>query len=55
MPSFPEILDRHRLIGRIEIFRDCNTEHFSHTDGHVRIAAEVEIKLQRIEAGCQKG
>ena len=51
MPSFPEILNRFCLIGRTEIFRYGNPEHFPDANRHIRIAAEIKIQLQRIKTG----
>ena len=35
-------------IGIIEVFAETEAEHAPHTDGHVAVAAEIKIDLQRI-------
>lgn len=48
MPPAPEVGHRYRGIGVIEILLVFKPHHESHADGHVRIAGEVKINLQRI-------
>ncbi len=53
VPFFPKITDGHRLIRGIKIVRQFHTEHFSKTDRHITIAAEIKIELQHIRK-CRK-
>ena len=48
VPAPPEIGDRFRAVGRIEIFREDKAEHEAEPDRHVRVTAEVEINLERV-------
>ena len=48
MPSLPQPLNGARLIGRIEVHRQFDIEHFPKTDCHVAVAAEIKIYLQCI-------
>ena len=48
VPAPPEIGDRFRAIGRIEILRENKAEHEAEPDRHVRVTAEVEIDLERV-------
>src|SRR5580704_17205253 len=43
VPAPPEIADGLGSVGKLEIFDKLEAEHFSHADGHVRIAGEIEI------------
>src|SRR5262245_45621378 len=48
MPASPEFGYRRRAVGRIKILRKDKTEHQSQANGHIRVAAEVEIDLECI-------
>ena len=51
MPSAPEL--RH-ITGQertVEVPSHLETENLTHTDGHIRIAVEVGIKLYGVEQG----
>ena len=45
MPSVPEIYNRYRLIGGIEIHRQFYIEHITNTICHITITAEIKINL----------
>ena len=47
MPAPPEIAGAGGFVGAVEILRQLDAEKASQADGHVAIAAEVEIDLQR--------
>ena len=47
-PLLPEFRDGLRAVRRIEILREHESEHQAEADRHVRIAAEVEVDLERI-------
>ena len=49
VPSLPEISDRDRLVGRVKIHRQIDAEHGRYADGHIAVAAEVKIDLERVE------
>ena len=55
VPPFPEILHGYRPVWRVEVFRDLNPEHLSHSDGHIGVTAEVKVQLQRIAHCCHEG
>lgn len=55
MPAPPEIRDRARDVGVIEVLKEIKAEHFAKTDRHVRIAAEVKIDLEGIAQDAQPG
>lgn len=48
MPAAPELGDRGRLVGRVEIDVEAETEEERQPDGHVGIAREVAIDLQSV-------
>ena len=54
MPSLPQILHGTRFIGRIEINRQLDIEHFSQTDCHIAVTAEIKINLKGISQYHQK-
>ena len=49
VPAFPEIFDGKRLVRRIEIHRQGDIQHLGGADGHVAVAAEVEIDFKGIK------
>ena len=48
MPAAPELGDRARPIGQIEIARERKAEREAKPDRHVRVAGEIEIDLDRV-------
>src|SRR5207248_3280589 len=48
VPAPPELLDRLRDVGPLEVLREAETEHPAEADGHVGISGEVEIDLKRV-------
>ena len=48
MPSSPELSHCERSVGMVEISWKIESHYFSETDSHEGIAAEIEIKLERI-------
>ena len=55
VPAPPEIDDRDRLVGRVEIQRQENAEHQRDADRHVGIAGEIEIELERVSQHADPG
>ncbi len=53
VPAPPEIGDRFRAVGRIEIFREDEAEHEAEPDRHVGVTAEVEINLEGVADGAE--
>src|SRR6266851_8181766 len=45
VPAAPELGDVSRLVRRIEILRQADSEQIAQADGHVAVAREIEIKL----------
>jgi hypothetical protein len=50
MPAPPELRQRLRDVGRIEILLEAKSQHASEADRHVRITRKIEVDLHR-EAG----
>ena len=48
MPPAPEFGDRRRLVRRVEVLREAEAQQQRDADGHVRIAREVAVDLQRV-------
>ena len=48
MPTAPEINDAQGLVWRIEIQWQSDGKHAGKADGHIRIAGEIKINLERI-------
>ena len=48
MPLSPEVTNGSRRIGKEKVLPDGEAEHPSHADGHVAVAGEVKVDLQRI-------
>ena len=59
VPASPELGDRPRCVGMVEIPGQVEAEQQAQADGHVRIPGEVEVDLQgkadRAEPGDGKG
>src|SRR5271170_2526412 len=55
MPSPPKLSDAQRAVGKVEILREMEAEHFAETDRHVSIAREVKINLQCIRERADPG
>ena len=55
VPTAPEIDDRRRLVRRVEVVGQPNSEHAGKTDRHVGIAGEIEIKAKRVGADADPG
>ena len=53
MPPPPELRDRQGNIRVVEVFEEVEAEHLAEADGHVAVAGEVEIDLQRVGDGGQ--
>ena len=48
MPAAPELGDRGRAVGRVEVLREGESQHQAQADGHVAVAAEIEVNLERV-------
>ena len=48
VPAPPEFDDVGGFVGRVEVDRQDDAEHARGADGHVGIAGEVEVELQRV-------
>ena len=48
VPAAPKVGDVHRLIRRVEVGGELDREDSRQPDGHVRVAREVEVDLERI-------
>ena len=48
MPPPPEFGDRRRLVGGVEVLREAESQQQGDSDGHVGIAREVAVDLQRV-------
>ena len=55
VPAPPEIDDRGRLVGRVEVQRQEDAKHQRDPDRHVGIAGKIEIKLERIGQRADPG
>ena len=55
VPSVPEFGDGQCLVGGVKIQGQVDVKHFSDTDGHVAVAAEVEVDLDGICQHDEKG
>ncbi len=53
MPALPELGDRARGVGAVEIAREAETHHARHADGHIGIAGKIEVDLERIANRAQ--
>ena len=53
VPPPPELRDRQGDIRVVEVFEEVEAEHPAEADGHVAVAGEVEIDLQRVGDGGQ--
>src|SRR3989442_14821612 len=48
VPAPPEVRDAVRAIRRVEVFHELKAEHPAEADGHVGVAAEIEIDLESV-------
>ena len=48
VPPSPELRNRRRHVGIIEILRTLVAEQIAHPDRHIRIPGKIKIQLQRI-------
>ena len=48
MPSAPEFRNAPGAVGKMKVFFERKAEHLSQADGHVGIAAEIEIYLEGV-------
>lgn len=48
VPTAPKILDIERLIRRVEIFRQPDTEQQAASNRHIGIPAKIEVQLHRV-------
>ena len=48
MPPPPEFGDRRRLVGGVEVLGEMESQQQGDADGHVRVAREVAVDLQRV-------
>ena len=48
VPAAPELGDRLRAVGRVEVLREHEAEHQAEADRHVGVAAEIEVDLERV-------
>ena len=55
MPSVPEFRDGQRFVWGVKVKGQFDIEHFTDTDCHITITAEVEVNLDRIREHDQKG
>src|SRR5438876_1131784 len=55
MPAAPELPDRLRDVGIVEVLEHPKSEHAHHADSHVRVAGEIKIDLQRVADETQPG
>ena len=55
VPAPPELRDAAGQVGVVEVLQEREPQHAAHADGHVRIAAEVEVDLQRVGRRAQPG
>ena len=53
MPASPEFRNTGGNIGIIKVLIKIKSQHFSQTDGHIRIAAEVKNKAALYKPECQ--
>src|SRR5215472_13615160 len=55
VPAAPEFTHRFRDVWIVEVLEDAKPEHAHQPDGHVGIAREVEIDLQRVAGKPEPG
>ena len=48
VPAAPEVRERFGPVGRVEVLGQHEPEHQGEPDRHVRVAAEVEVDLERV-------
>ena len=54
MPPAPELGDRRRLVGGVEVLREAEAEEQGDADSHVRIAREVAVDLQGVAVDARE-
>ena len=54
MPAVPEVGHTVRLIGRIEVDREAESQQKGDTDSHVTVSGEIAIDLQGISINAEK-
>ena len=52
VPPPPELSDGTGLIGIVEVLQEVEPEEMPQADGHVRVAGEVKIDLERVRDGA---
>ena len=55
VPALPKAPDGQRLVGHIKVLRQGNPQHLSNAPGHVRVAAEIKVELQRVAQRHRQG
>ena len=55
VPASPEFRNGTGNVRIIEVFVEVESEHFSQSDGHIRISAEIEVNLEGIGQRPQPG
>ena len=48
VPAAPELCDRLRRVGVLEVLEELEAKHASQADRHARVAREVEVDLDRV-------
>src|ERR1035441_4599718 len=48
VPAAPNVSNAISAVGRIEVLQELEAEHAAQPDGHVRVAAKVEVDLKRV-------
>ena len=54
MPAVPEVGHTVRLIGRIEVDREAESQQKGDADSHVTVSGEIAIDLQGISINAEK-
>ena len=55
MPLPPEVTDGRRGIGKEKVLLDRKAEHAAHANGHVAVAGEIKVDLQRVADSTEPG
>ena len=55
MPPTPEFRNRLSCIGIAKILWKLESEHPTKPDGHIRVAGEIEVNLQRVAGQAEPG
>ena len=53
MPALPKLYHRAGNIGVVEVLQEVEAEHLPQADGHVAVAGEIEIDLERVGRDAQ--